>query len=55
VIIINNYVLELDDGTKVLKFKNGNPVKLRSIPMNQYLRARESEYSDQFEKILEIL
>ena len=50
----HNYVLELDDATKVLNDKNGNPVNFGSMPIDQFLEAREYADTDQMEKILEM-
>ena len=50
----HNYVLELDDATKILNDKNGDPVNFGSMPMNQFLQAREYIDNDQIEKILEM-
>ena len=46
----HTYVLELDDATKVLNDKNGNPVNFGAMPMDQFLQAREYVDSDQLEK-----
>jgi len=48
------YVLELDDATKVLNDKNGNPINFGNMPMDQFLQAREYADSDQLEKILDM-
>ena len=50
----HNYVLELDDATKILNDKNGDPVNFGSMSMNQFLHAREYIDNDQIEKILEM-
>jgi hypothetical protein len=50
----HKYVLELDDATKVLNNKNGDPVNFGSMPMDTFLQAREYVDSDQIEKILEM-
>lgn len=50
----HKYVLELDDATKVLNDKNGNPVNFGSMPMDQFLQAREHVNNDEIEKILEM-
>jgi radical SAM superfamily enzyme YgiQ (UPF0313 family) len=50
----HNYVLELDDATKVLNDKNGNPVNFGSMPTDTFLEAREYINSDQIEKIFDM-
>jgi len=50
----HNYVLELDDATKVLNDKNGNPVNFGAMPMETFLQAREYADTDQLEKILDM-
>tara|TARA_X000001382_G_scaffold115670_1_gene94574 strand:- start:3618 stop:5297 length:1680 start_codon:yes stop_codon:yes gene_type:complete len=50
----HNYVLELDDATKILNDKDGNPVNFGEMPMDQFLQAREHIDNDQIEKILEM-
>lgn len=50
----HNYVLELDDATKVLNNKNGDPVNFGSMSMNDFLQAREYINNRQIEKILEM-
>tara|TARA_R110002020_G_scaffold464493_2_gene685241 strand:- start:15108 stop:16802 length:1695 start_codon:yes stop_codon:yes gene_type:complete len=50
----HNYVLELDDATKVLNDKNGNPVNFGNMPMDTFLQAREYADTDQLEKILDM-
>ena len=50
----HTYVLELDDATKVLNDKNGNPVNFGGMPVEQFLQAREYVDSDRIEKILEM-
>jgi len=50
----HKYVLELDDATKVLNNKDGDPVNFGGMPMDTFLQAREYIDSDQIEKILEI-
>ena len=49
-----SYVLELDDATKVLNDKNGNPVNFSEMPLNIFLQAREYIDNNQVEKILEM-
>jgi hypothetical protein len=50
----HNYVLELDDATKILNDKDGNPVNFGEMPLDQFLQAREYVENDQIEKILEM-
>jgi radical SAM superfamily enzyme YgiQ (UPF0313 family) len=50
----HQYVLELDDATKVLSDNQGNPINYSEIPIDKFLLAREYIDSDQIEKILEI-
>ena len=50
----HKYVLELDDATKVLNNKHGEPVNFGSMPMDTFLQAREYIDNDQIEKILEM-
>jgi len=50
----HNYVLELDDATKVLNNKDGDPVNFGNMPMKTFLQAREYIDSDQIEKVLDI-
>ena len=50
----DNYVLELDDATKILNDKNGDPVNFGSMPLDKFLQAREHIDNDQIEKILEM-
>ena len=50
----HRYVLELDDATKILNSKNGDPVNFGSMPMDQFLQAREHIDNDEIEKILDI-
>ena len=49
-----NYVLELDDATKVLNDKDGNPVNFGSMSMDQFLEARNYADNNQLEKILDM-
>jgi len=48
----HNYVLELDDATKVLNDNNGAPVNFGSMPIDEFLQAREYIDSNKIEKIL---
>ena len=48
----HRYVLELDDATKVLNNKNGDPVNFGNMPLDTFLQAREYVDSGQIEKIL---
>ena len=50
----HKYVLELDDATKVLNNKNGDPVNFGDMPMDKFLLAREHVDSNEIEKILEM-
>jgi len=50
----HQYVLELDDATKVLNDKNGNPVNFSNMPLDTFLQAREYVDSNQIEKILDM-
>jgi hypothetical protein len=50
----HNYVLELDDATKVLNNKNGEPVNFGAMPMDLFLQAREYADAGQIEKILDM-
>jgi len=50
----HNYVLELDDATKVLNDKDGNPVNFGDMPLDTFLQAREHIDSGQIEKILDM-
>jgi len=49
-----NYVLALDDATKVLNDKNGNPVNFSEMPLDTFLQAREYIDNNQVEKILDM-
>ena len=50
----HKYVLELDDATKVLDDKDGNPVNFGDMPMDTFLEAREHANNGEIEKILEM-
>jgi len=50
----HNYVLELDDATKVLDDKDGNPVNFGAMPMEEFLQAREHVNNNEIEKILDM-
>lgn len=50
----HNYVLELDDATKVLNNLRGDPVNFGNMPMDTFLTAREHIDSGEIEKILEM-
>ena len=50
----HNYVLELDDATKVLNDKNGNPVNFGAMPIEDFLQAREHADNNEIEKILDM-
>ena len=49
----HTYVLELDDATKVLNDKDGNPVNFGEMPMDTFLQTREYIDGDEIEKVLE--
>jgi len=50
----HNYVLELDDATKILNNKDGDPVNFGELPIGQFLQAREYINDNKIEKILEM-
>jgi|TARA_R110000824_G_scaffold62061_3_gene164551 hypothetical protein len=50
----HRYVLELDDATKILNNKNGDPVNFGDMPIDQFLQVREYVDSDQIDKILDM-
>ena len=50
----HRYVLELDDATKILNNKNGDPVNFGDMSMDQFLQAREHIDNDEIEKILDM-
>ena len=50
----HNYVLELDDATKILNDKDGNPVNFGEMPIDKFLEAREYIDTGNIEKILEM-
>ena len=50
----HKYVLELDDATKVLNDKNGNPVNFGEMPLDVFLQAREYVNNGNIEQILEM-
>jgi len=50
----HNYVLELDDATKVLNDKNGEPVNFGAMPTDTFLEAREHVDNGEIEKVLEM-
>ena len=50
----HHYVLELDDATKILDDKNGNPVNFGELPLDTFLQVREHIDNDEIEKILDI-
>ena len=50
----HNYVLELDDATKVLNGKNGNPVNFGAMSMEDFLQARRHVDNNEIEKILDM-
>ena len=50
----HKYVLELDDATKVLNDRKGNPVNFGDMPIDTFLQAREYVNAGSIEKILEM-
>ena len=50
----HRYVLELDDATKVLNNKNGDPVNFGALQTDTFLKARKYADNGQIEKILEL-
>jgi len=50
----HHYVSELDDATKILNDKNGNPVNFGELSLDTFLQAREHIDNDEIEKILDI-
>ena len=50
----HNYVLELDDATKILNDKNGNPVNFGDMSLDMFLQARQHIDNNQIEKVLEM-
>ena len=50
----HQYVLELDDATKVLNNKNGDPVNFGEMDIDTFLQAREYTDSGEIEKILDM-
>ena len=48
------YVSELDDATKILNDKNGNPINYSDLSMDEFLKAREHIDNDEIEKILDM-
>ncbi|MAG27235.1 hypothetical protein CMI47_17010 [Candidatus Pacearchaeota archaeon] len=50
----HNYVLELDDATKVLNDIHGMPVNFGNMPMDVFLQARQYVDSGQIEKVLDM-
>ena len=50
----HQYVLELDDATKILNDRDGNPVNFGSMSMEDFLQARQHIDNDEIEKILEM-
>ena len=50
----HNYVLALDDATKILNDKDGNPVNFGEMSMDQFLQAREYVDDGKIEKILKM-
>mgnify|MGYP001235733419 CR=1 FL=1 len=50
----HQYVLELDDATKVLNSNSGEMVNFSDMPLDTFLEAREHVDNDEIEKILEM-
>ena len=50
----NDYVLELDDATKVLHNAAGELLNFGAMPMDTFLQAREYINNDEVEKILDM-
>ena len=50
----HQYVLELDDATKVLNSLSGEDVNYGAMELDVFLAAREHVNNDQIEKILEM-
>jgi len=50
----HSYVLELDDATKVLNGKNGNPVNFGAMSMEDFLQVRRHVDNNEIEKILDM-
>ena len=50
----HSYVLELDDATKILNNKNGDPVNFGDMSIDQFLQVREYIDLDQIDKILDM-
>ena len=50
----HNYVLELDDATKILSDKNDNPVNFGEMSVDKFLQARHYADSNQLERILDM-
>ncbi|QQG45417.1 MAG: radical SAM protein [Candidatus Sungiibacteriota bacterium] len=50
----HHYVVELDDATKVLHNKDGEPLNFGAMPMDQFLEAREYVDRGEIERILEM-
>ena len=50
----HRYVLELDDATKILNNKNGDPVNFGDMSIDQFLQVREYIDLDQIDKILDM-
>ncbi len=49
-----NYVLELDDATKVLHNKDGEPLNFSAMPTEQFLEARRFIDQGQLEKVMDL-
>ena len=51
---LREYVLELDDATKVMHDQQGRPLNFGDIRMDQFLQVREHVESGQLYKILDM-
>ena len=51
---LRQFILDLDDATKVLENKKGEPLYFGAMPLDQFLEAREYVDNNQIEKILDM-
>ncbi len=51
---LRDYIIELDDATKVMHDRSGRPLNFGDMPENQFLEARGYVESGQIEKILDM-
>ena len=51
---LRDYILELDDATKVMHNQDGRPLNFGAMPDEQFLEVREHVESGQIEKILDM-